>query len=88
MNSKFSTKLLHLPLAISLITGSAWLVSGCSPKAPTAATDEVVTEQTEIKQKAVVYQIFTRLFGNQNTTNKLVSISWMKYSSKTILVGQ
>ena len=70
MNRKFSTKLLHLPLAISLITGSAWLVTGCSPQTSTQAANEVVTEQTEIKEKAVVYQIFTRLFGNQNTTNK------------------
>lgn len=35
-----------------------------------ASATEKSTEAMVIKEKPVVYQVFTRLFGNQNTTNK------------------
>lgn len=35
-----------------------------------AATLTATAQMPEKKQKAVVYQVFTRLFGNKNTTNK------------------
>ena len=31
---------------------------------------ETTNEEMVIKKKEVVYQVFTRLFGNTNTTNK------------------
>ncbi|PTM04636.1 MAG: alpha-amylase, partial [Bacteroidetes bacterium] len=42
---------------------------GCKneTKETTVQTQEI---KTEMKKKEVVYQVFTRLFGNTNTTNK------------------
>ena len=36
----------------------------------TAIQMDTVKKETAPEKKEVVYQVFTRLFGNQNTTNK------------------
>ncbi|MBO9585373.1 MAG: alpha-amylase [Flavobacterium sp.] len=43
------------------------LFSGCKTKDLKMSTAK---EQTSTEKKVVVYQVFTRLFGNKNTTNK------------------
>jgi len=43
--------------------------SGCEPKTPEPA-EEPNNEITDTQGKKVVYQMFTRLFGNTETTNK------------------
>lgn len=48
------------PLSLALLA-----IQACAPSNP---QQETVMEQQE--QKVVVYQIFTRLYGNTNTTNK------------------
>ena len=45
-------------------------MTACSPKLETEPMQSQNVAEVELKQKAVVYQIFTRLFGNKNTTNK------------------
>ncbi len=40
------------------------------PKDTTIATAKTEEIKSEMKKKEVVYQVFTRLFGNTNTTNK------------------
>lgn len=52
-------------LAFSLISAAALMV-GCQNEKEVKA----VKMEEEYKGKAVVYQVFTRLFGNTNTTNK------------------
>ncbi|MCL6296376.1 alpha-amylase family glycosyl hydrolase [Jejuia spongiicola] len=41
---------------------------GCKKEAN--STPESISNKKELKSKKVVYQVFTRLFGNTNTTNK------------------
>ena len=41
---------------------------GCNKEANPAI--EPISNKKELKNKKVVYQVFTRLFGNTNTTNK------------------
>ena len=65
-----------LSLISSLVTVA--LLTGCQPAqqaGPVKAeakegTTPTVANSDESRQKPVVYQVFTRLFGNQNTTNK------------------
>lgn len=67
-----------------LLLLSVMTLSGCGEpqqevlrSEPSSADSKVVTEQKkdknnsqELQGKPVIYQVFTRLFGNQNTTNK------------------
>ena len=56
----------RIKLSIILIVGSFFLACKDEPK-PVA---EQTMDKIEVKKKEVVYQVFTRLFGNTNTTNK------------------
>ncbi|MCB0558878.1 MAG: hypothetical protein KDD09_08050, partial [Phaeodactylibacter sp.] len=49
----------------SLIAAALTLLAGCAPSNTQPEVKEEITER-----KIVVYQVFTRLFGNTNTTNK------------------
>ena len=50
-------------LALSLI--------GCQDQKPKAKEESSISSmQSKVKKKEVIYQVFTRLFGNTNTTNK------------------
>lgn len=53
-------------IAITAVT-FAIIVSSCKTS---EATSEVKIRNKEPEKKVVVYQVFTRLFGNKNTTNK------------------
>lgn len=54
---------------LSIICLTAMVFIGCKNevKEPTVQPEEI---KTNMKKKEVVYQVFTRLFGNTNTTNK------------------
>ncbi|KVV15790.1 alpha-amylase family protein [Flavobacterium sp. TAB 87] len=54
-------KLLYVPLSVLLLT------SGCKTQQNTIVSEK---DSESKNQKIVVYQVFTRLFGNQNTNNK------------------
>lgn len=54
--------------AITLFSLIAILTIGCNKKEKQEEQQQEVMENT--KKKEVVYQVFTRLFGNTNTTNK------------------
>ncbi|MEK0158017.1 alpha-amylase family glycosyl hydrolase [Pseudoalteromonas piscicida] len=60
-----------LLLAVLAILGGAVSLSGCGPK-PVDKKTEQMTLQSEVApvSKPVVYQVFTRLFGNTKTVNK------------------
>ncbi|MCG9760302.1 MULTISPECIES: alpha-amylase family glycosyl hydrolase [Pseudoalteromonas] len=60
-----------LLLAVSALLGGAVGLSGCGPK-PVDNKTEQMTLQSEVApvSKPVVYQVFTRLFGNTKTVNK------------------
>ena len=65
---KFHNKLMALPVFLILVSSCSSEES--SKKTPTIQTNyknEMVNNQ---EGKIVVYQVFTRLFGNTNTTNK------------------
>lgn len=53
-------------IAITAVT-FAIIVSSCKTS---EATSEINIRSKEPEKKVVVYQVFTRLFGNKNTTNK------------------
>lgn len=53
-------------IAIAAVT-FAIIVSSCKTS---EATSEINIRSKEPEKKVVVYQVFTRLFGNKNTTNK------------------
>jgi glycosidase len=69
LNNANRAKLLITTLALSIILA-------CSPKPALESNKEPITVQTMptsviVNQgKPLVYQVFTRLFGNQNSTNK------------------
>jgi glycosidase len=48
----------------------AGFFSNCSVNKVTESKAKSNTIKTEMNKKVVVYQVFTRLFGNKNTTNK------------------
>jgi glycosidase len=50
---------------IFILAASAFLALSCSP-----AKNQVEESSMSQRDKIVVYQVFTRLFGNDNTTNK------------------
>ncbi len=56
----------RIKLSIILMVGSFFLACKDEPK---PVTEQTMTK-SELKKKEVVYQVFTRLFGNTNTTNK------------------
>ncbi|MBD3584572.1 alpha-amylase [Salinimonas sp. HHU 13199] len=58
----------HVPVALALISGLVMMACSTSHSAdyPSESSDSRYPEQ----QKPVVYQAFTRLFGNKNSTNK------------------
>ncbi|MCF2826699.1 MULTISPECIES: alpha-amylase family glycosyl hydrolase [unclassified Pseudoalteromonas] len=60
-----------LLLAVSALLGGAVSLSGCGPK-PVDKKTEQMTLQSEVApvSKPVVYQVFTRLFGNTKAVNK------------------
>ncbi|MEJ6475443.1 alpha-amylase family glycosyl hydrolase [Pseudoalteromonas piscicida] len=60
-----------LLLAVSALLGGAVSLVGCSPE-PVDKKSEQMTLQSEVAplSKPVVYQVFTRLFGNTKTVNK------------------
>lgn len=60
-----------LLLAVSALLSGAVSLSGCGPK-PVDKKTEQMTLQSEVApvSKPVVYQVFTRLFGNTYTVNK------------------
>ncbi|THD69774.1 alpha-amylase [Robertkochia marina] len=53
----------------TLMAGAAVSLAGCKEAAPAEEVKQEEAMKPE-KQKEVVYQVFTRLFGNTNTTNK------------------
>ena len=73
MNIKHQIKLPLLSAGILLtLMGCAEINKPTKPE-PAEAKTVMVTEssqQTELPHKAVVYQVFTRLYGNTNTTNQ------------------
>ncbi len=56
-------------LSLSILT--LWACSGDSTESNTTTEEETSSESTPNQSKLVVYQVFTRLFGNKNTTNKM-----------------
>src|SRR5680860_400327 len=56
----------RIKLSIILMLGSFFLA--CKDESKPIA--EQTMDKIEVKKKEVVYQVFTRLFGNTNTTNK------------------
>jgi glycosidase len=56
----------RIKLSIILMVGSFFIACKDEPK---PVTEEIMTK-SELKKKEVVYQVFTRLFGNTNATNK------------------
>ncbi len=61
---KFIDMKLTSLLAITLISAAAW------SQQPETARISIVQKSERQHGKKVVYQVFTRLFGNKNTTNK------------------
>jgi hypothetical protein len=54
---------------VSVVLGCAvMLLSSCHDRTDSAQTQK--EQEMDYKGKPVVYQVFTRLFGNTNTTNK------------------
>ncbi|MBB1293316.1 alpha-amylase family protein [Pseudoalteromonas sp. SR41-4] len=53
----------------SWVLASSLLLSSCSDEPTTPSTDKKVAEQVNEHSKPVVYQVFTRLFGNTQTVN-------------------
>mgnify|MGYP001182510325 FL=1 len=53
----------------SWVLASSLLLSSCSDEPTTPSTDKKVAEQVNEHSKPVVYQVFTRLFGNTQTAN-------------------
>lgn len=53
---------------ISITAFMVLVFFGC--KNETKETENIIKPKIEMKKKQVVYQVFTRLFGNTNTTNK------------------
>jgi len=60
------TKTIYI-IAFLLLT---FLACKNESKEKTTLTDKTVEKMPKIKKKEVVYQVFTRLFGNTNTNNK------------------
>ncbi|WP_163937437.1 alpha-amylase family protein [Paraferrimonas sp. SM1919] len=60
---------MRLSKLTSSIVVSLALVAGCS-EAPKKQTNQAVTVEVQMQSKPVIYQVFTRLWGNQNDTNK------------------
>jgi len=58
--------MIRIKLSIFFLVGSIFLACKDQPK-PVA---EQTMTKSELKKKEVVYQVFTRLFGNTNATNK------------------
>jgi glycosidase len=56
----------------TILTFSAFagLFSGCGSNKVSESKKKSNTNSVEMNKKVVVYQVFTRLFGNKNTTNK------------------
>ncbi len=54
---------------ITIVASISLILSATACKTPASKMDTVYKETTSQK-KEVVYQVFTRLFGNKNTTNK------------------
>ena len=53
----------------SWVLASSLLLSSCSDEPTTPSTGKKVAEQVNEHSKPVVYQVFTRLFGNTQTAN-------------------
>ncbi|MGO2291754.1 MAG: alpha-amylase family protein [Pseudoalteromonas sp.] len=53
----------------SWVLASSLLLSSCSGEPTTPSADKKVAEQVNEHSKPVVYQVFTRLFGNTQTAN-------------------
>lgn len=51
------------------VLASSLLLSSCSDEPTTPSADKKVAEQVNEHSKPVVYQVFTRLFGNTQTAN-------------------
>lgn len=58
----------HVPVAFALISGL--VIMACSTSQSTNSSSESFASDYPEQQKPIVYQAFTRLFGNKNTTNK------------------
>ena len=58
---------------IAIITILLIVVVSCKNDPKDKVNDSVQTEEmkAKMKKKEVVYQVFTRLFGNTNTNNKV-----------------
>ena len=54
---------------VLLFIGIGAFSSGCQPPAKEVVQTQTSTEQDTMQARPVVYQIFTRLFGNTNTSN-------------------
>ncbi|MBO3115661.1 alpha amylase C-terminal domain-containing protein [Winogradskyella sp. DF17] len=57
---------------LSILTLALLTIVGCKnePKEQPTTSNSVEDMKTHMKKKEVVYQVFTRLFGNTNTNNK------------------
>ncbi|MBS3796497.1 alpha-amylase family glycosyl hydrolase [Pseudoalteromonas sp. BDTF-M6] len=64
INSKLKTPLLALSLSAALVA------CGQEPQQQDVDADSSIEQGQQLVQKPVVYQVFTRLFGNANTTNE------------------
>ncbi|WP_105255486.1 alpha-amylase family glycosyl hydrolase [Pseudoalteromonas sp. T1lg75] len=64
INSKLKTPLLALSLSAALVA------CGQQGQEPSAKSESSEQQSQQQLQKPVVYQVFTRLFGNTNTTNE------------------
>ena len=53
----------------SLIFASGLFLNGCSEQPTSQDTKQTTHEQVTVHSKPVVYQVFTRLFGNSQTAN-------------------
>ncbi|MGZ9675514.1 alpha-amylase family protein [Flavobacterium sp. GNP001] len=54
---------------ITIVVGLSAVLCATACKTKMNTMDKT-NQETNVKQKEVVYQVFTRLFGNKNTTNK------------------
>ena len=58
----------QVPVALALISGM--VLMACKTSQPADIASESSSSHSAEQQKPIVYQAFTRLFGNKNTTNK------------------